>query len=234
MFNENTRQNVLMIHGWGGNSFSDWQLYGWNEFLESINLNPVYVDILGHGSSSHPIDPNKYDDLANDIQKQISGIDTPFAIGFSLGGKILLEIAAREILRFRKIAICGLGNNVFLEEKLGSELADTLMNNKTHHIRMVNELAEYGKSNGNNTLSIASCLLRKPNPIINSDKLKNILSETLLICGDKDEIAYPFDELERSIGNCKSYTINDVNHLNLTKHPILKDITSNFFATKVN
>lgn len=225
------KKNILMIHGWGGNSFSDWELNGWNEFLDSINLNPIYVDILGHGKSNHPLDPSKYNDLAGDILNQISEIDTPYAIGFSLGSKLLLEIAFRESNRFEKIIISGLGNNVFQSEKLADEVANLL--DKTDGFtskKIVKDLADYAVSNGNNPLSLSASLRRKPNPILTPEKIKKIHSNILIICGDKDEVAYPFNNLKENLLQSKSYIIRNINHLDLPGDNELKAMVKIFLT----
>lgn len=230
MSNENTKINVLLIHGWGGNSHSDWKLNGWTEFLDSLNLNPIYVDILGHGNSNTPVEPNEYNDLASNVLNEIKEISTPYAIGFSLGCKILLEIASREPNRFIKVVIAGLGNNCFSHEKLGEELAQSLENNDfNHEIPMVNKLAKYGIANGNNPLSLAACLRRKPNPVITEDKIRNLNTNFQIICGDKDEVAFPFDRLAQILPNHSESVIKDVNHLDLPSHPELKKIVAVFF-----
>ena len=105
-------RRVALVHGWGGSYAATWQADGWDDALRDAGIEPVGVDIPGHGPTGGSHDPADYADLASDLAAKLpEGLHG--AIGFSLGTKLLLlsqaELLchrARLELQVRKIHAC--------------------------------------------------------------------------------------------------------------------------------
>ena len=54
---------VVMVHGWGGSFLRTWQEPGWEALLADAGRAVIGVDLLGHGTSEKPHDPEAYTDL---------------------------------------------------------------------------------------------------------------------------------------------------------------------------
>lgn len=175
---------VVLLHGWGGSADSDWEVNGWCRSLARRGRTPLAVDLPGHGHRPQSHDPGDYADLASEIMAALPDGGRLDGIGFSLGAKVLLEIAARHPHRFRRLVAGGLGGNVFAPEPLGHELAGVLeTGDGAEAPAAVRELAQYGVGNGNDPLAMAAVLRRAANPLLTPDRLTRVRCPVLLSPG---------------------------------------------------
>ena len=106
------RPPVLPLHGLGTSADTTWRTNGWIDLLGDEGREVIAPDLLGHGAAPRPIDPVAYTRLEAEVADQLppGPID---AIGFSLGARILLTLAASEPERFRRLVVAGVGANLF-------------------------------------------------------------------------------------------------------------------------
>ena len=85
---------VLLLHGFTGSSVT-WapHLEAWQEFTT------VTVDLLGHGRSDCPTDPNRYR-MEHGVEDLLAlldhlGIQQTAVVGYSMGGRVALHLALR-------------------------------------------------------------------------------------------------------------------------------------------
>lgn len=92
---------LLMLHGFMGDHRVFDHLI--DELCESCN--PITIDLLGHGESSKPEDPERYTESkqVNDLYKIIQELDVAplYLFGYSMGGRLALKtgLAAPEVLK---------------------------------------------------------------------------------------------------------------------------------------
>ena len=93
---------LVIIHGLFGMS-DNWNTLG-KRFAEKFNVH--IVDLRNHGRSFHSNDFS-YDHMAEDIEKYIRSLnlDNPIVIGHSLGGKVGMNLAFRNNIKFRKLIV---------------------------------------------------------------------------------------------------------------------------------
>jgi pimeloyl-ACP methyl ester carboxylesterase len=101
---------LVMLHGFAG-SVETWREFGYVQGLAD-RFKVVLVDARGHGQSDKPHDPESYDLglMATDLVAVLDdlGIEKAHFLGYSMGGRIGLRIAARGLLsRFRSLTIGG-------------------------------------------------------------------------------------------------------------------------------
>ena len=93
---------LVIIHGLFGMS-DNWNTLG-KRFAEKFNVH--IVDLRNHGRSFHSNDFS-YNLMAEDIEKYIHSLnlDNPIIIGHSLGGKVGMNLAFRNNIKFRKLIV---------------------------------------------------------------------------------------------------------------------------------
>lgn len=212
---EKNAKPIVLVHGWGGSFDAVWGRNGWTERLREAGYRPIAVDLPGHGTSSRSHEPADYWDLAGDVLARLP--DGPIsAIGYSLGAKVLLEIAIRDPERFEKLILGGLGGNAFAPERLGDALAETLEQGITPQTPPpLRVLAEYGVRCGNDPLAIAACLRRPPNPALTPERVSRIPCPVVLVVGDKDVVALPVEPLSHAMPDASIVLLEGVDHLSL-------------------
>lgn len=103
---------LMMLHGFMGNSRV------FSHLISDLSscCNPVTVDLLGHGQSSKPTDPERYreeyqvKDLADLIRKL--GLSPLFLHGYSMGGRLALKLALKHAELFRGLILESTTNGI--------------------------------------------------------------------------------------------------------------------------
>lgn len=105
---------VLALHGLASTAAATWQTSGWWSALTTAGLGWVAPDLRGHGASGKPHDPDSYrmSTLADDAAAVLDHLelDVVDVLGYSLGARIALELAATAPQRVRRLALGGLGD----------------------------------------------------------------------------------------------------------------------------
>ena len=207
---------VLLLHGWGGNFASTWKNNGWCEGLKVAGRRVIAVDLPGHGSSRASHDPKDYADLAASVEEKLEGEEQVDAIGFSLGGKVLLELACRHPGRFRRLVIAGLGHNLFAPERMGEMLAGILERGITDEDPApVRALLAQVLPAGNDPRALAACLRRPANPVLTPERLAMVNCPVLLIAGEQDTLAQPIEPLKQALPHANVENLPDMDHFGL-------------------
>jgi len=213
---------VILIHGWGGSFEGTWVKQGWRDALEASGREVIGIDVRGHGRTPASHDPADYGDLASDVDAQLP--DGPLdAVGFSLGGKLTLELASRNPTRFRRIVIGGLGDNIFAKE-LGSALADALERGLPAEDRAkMPVMAAYVDESPSDYKAIAAAIRRPHNPQADVSRLQAIQSGILLINGDKDTVADPDAGLRAALPRHEYLSLPGVDHFTMHHQASFRD-----------
>src|SRR6185436_20123577 len=92
---------VVLVHGFATSAARTWGENGWIDLLRDMGRDVVAPDLLGHGSNDKPHDPSAYDHLEDDVLAAFPP-EPVDAIGFSLGARVLLDLASHHPERFRR------------------------------------------------------------------------------------------------------------------------------------
>ncbi len=222
---------VLLVHGWGGSFASTWQDKGWCKALKIAGRRVIAVDLPGHGRSTPSHDPADYADLASSVEAKLAGEPIVDAIGFSLGGKVLLEMACRQPTRFRRLVIAGLGHNVFAPERMGEILAEILERGMTaDDPPAIRALIERVEPAGNDSRALAACLRRPANPVLTPERLAAVSCPVLLIAGEQDAVAQPIEPLRAALPQATITHLLETDHFGLPASPIFRVASLAFLA----
>src|SRR5262245_45102783 len=167
---------IALVHGWGGSYEGTYGATGWGAALAAAGRQVIEIDLPGHGRKtqwSH--NPAAYADMAGGLDEMLpAGVLD--AVGFSLGAKVVLELACRAPTRFRRIVVGGLGNNAF-DKELGGVVAAALDQGLPAEFRARMPLvANYIDESPSDYRAIAAVNRRPHNPIADAARLATITS----------------------------------------------------------
>lgn len=108
---EGTGDPVLLLHGFSASVAMQWKIPGVAEML-AREYRVIAMDFRGHGKSDKPHDPAHYGvHLARDAVRLLDHLQVPKAhvVGYSMGGRVALKIAAEHPDRLYSATIGGMG-----------------------------------------------------------------------------------------------------------------------------
>lgn len=207
---------VLLVHGFASSFERNWREPGWVDVLEDEGHVVTGLDLLGHGAAPKPTEPEAYRDLDRGVERALPADGRVDAVGFSLGGQLLLRVAARTPARFRRIAIGGVGDNIF--QARGSEDAaravETGQVGETGH-ESAGAFARFAQAPGNEPAALAACL-RRPHEPVTAEELASVTVPVLVVLGDRD-FAGPADRLMEALPDAKLVTLAGADHFGTPK-----------------
>lgn len=225
---------VALLHGWGGAFASTFERFGWRQRLEATGRAVIAVDLPGHADPNAAIDPMAYRDMASLLDATLpnSPLDV---VGYSLGGKLALELACRAPSRFRRMVIAGVGDNVFAPEPSGEAVAGALEHGVAANTPApVAAFVEYSLASKSRNLALAAVLRRPPNPVAIPARLRAIASPILLVNGDQDALAQPDTQLLNALSRVEHRILHGVEHIELPENTRLQEMTVYFLnGTKI-
>ncbi len=100
---------MLLVHGLGSDAETNWSQAGWVRSLRSAGRSLISFDLRGHGESESRHDPDAYrlPLLVGDLRAVLPDDEPVDAVGYSLGARLLLEVAASDPQPIRRLVIGG-------------------------------------------------------------------------------------------------------------------------------
>ena len=126
--------SVVFLHGFLGSARD------WVPVVERLGLGALIYDLPGHGATSLS-EPPSLDGWARSLAAQLRGADPVVLVGYSLGGRLALRVAANHPDRVRALALIGanpgLVDSVEREERarLDDRRADAIRNDFGRFLR---------------------------------------------------------------------------------------------------
>ncbi len=115
---------VLLLHGFTGSVASTWQPTGIMDLLSDAGREVIAWDLPGHGSAPKHHDPADYAAMEAKLVERLAsqvGTQPVDGVGFSMGSRTLLVMAAMAPERFGRLVVSGVGNNLFERDKEQAE-----------------------------------------------------------------------------------------------------------------
>jgi pimeloyl-ACP methyl ester carboxylesterase len=199
---------VVLVHGFATSADRTWRDNGWIDLLADVGRDVVAIDLLGHGAADKPHDPAAYERLEDLVAEQLP--DEPVdAIGFSLGSRVLLTIAADQPERFHRIVVTGVGANLFRDDP-----RDLITSAIRGEGDTENPVAQYfaglARQPGNDPEALLACM-QSPRPRLDDGRLAKVTCPVLVIIGDRD-FAGPGDPLVQALPDAKLLSLPGVDH----------------------
>lgn len=222
-------KQVALVHGWGGSYAATWQADGWDAALRDAGFEPVGIDIAGHGPQGGPHDPQAYADLASYLAGKLpTGLHG--AIGFSLGTKLLLELEARYPGAQGKLALGGIGDNLFAPEAAGPAIVAALRGETADHPPQVAALLAYAAKSGSDPACLAAVLERPANPVLTEARLAAATAPILIFNSRNDTVAQPDARLVAALPGAMHQLIDGPGHVGLTADARFRDAAIAFLS----
>ena len=202
---------VLLVHGLASSFDLNWREPGWVDLLSDAGREVIGVDLLGHGKADKPHDPAAYADVTSDIVAALPTDGTPVqAVGFSMGARLLLEVASSQPERFERIVVAGIGAGVFAggsSEALATAIEGGVVEDTHGTARL---FAQFAAGSGNDPKALAAFLRRESKPLDRS-KLAGLTCPVLVVLGDQD-FAAPAAPLVEALPNATYVELKGVDH----------------------
>jgi pimeloyl-ACP methyl ester carboxylesterase len=217
--------SLVLLHGFASSFDHTWRQNGWVDILGDFDCTAVEVDLPGHGGSPRPVDPGAYAAVEEDVA---AGLPSPTgAVGFSAGAEILLRMAIARPEMFDRLALLGVGDNVF-EERDASPIADTLDGDTEPEDVQARLFFRLARTTGNDPKALAAFLRRARAPI-RAEELAAVTCPVLVVLGDRDFIPSA-DRLVAALPAATFHSAPGVDHFATPSNFGVIDATMRFFG----
>ena len=201
---------MLLLHGFTGSFDRTWRDNGWVDLLHDVGRDVLEVDLLGHGNAPKPHDPAEYADLEERVLAALPP-EPVDAVGFSMGARVLLYLAATHPERFAKVVVAGVGANLFgADADRGAMIADAVSGRPDPENPISLHFAALAATEGNDPEALAACM-RRPSPPLTPELLAGLTRPVLVVLGDRD-FAGPADPLVEALPDARLKTLRGVDH----------------------
>jgi pimeloyl-ACP methyl ester carboxylesterase len=197
-----------MVHGFASSFDHTWRKNDWVDILGDVGRTIVPVDLLGHGEAPRPTDPAEYAEVEELVNQSLprGPLD---AIGFSAGAGILLHLAVEHPGRFRRLALLGLGDNLFSGSE-GSPIIGAL-EGRTGPEDVRGELFRRLAQSAGNDPGALVAFLQRPARVLSDADVATVECPVLVVLGDRDFIGGA-DRLVAALPNVTFVGLPGVDH----------------------
>ena len=216
---------VLLVHGFASSFERNWREPGWVDLLSDAGREVIGADLLGHGTAAKPHDPEAYVHLESDLATLLPSEGPVDAIGFSLGARLLLRVAATRPGAFGRIVVGGVGESLLRDDDVepvaravegsmpgGSASgsgAPTAADPAESNIARA--FTRFARTPGNDPLALAACL-RRPAAPMTPEELGGVRVPVLVVLGDQD-FAGPAQPLLDALPDATLVVLEGIDHL---------------------
>jgi pimeloyl-ACP methyl ester carboxylesterase len=199
---------IALVHGFASSFDHTWRKNGWVDILGDLGRPIVAVDLLGHGTAARPTDAADYGDVDEEVNAVIPD-SAPDAVGFSAGASVLLHLAVDHPGRFGRLALLGLGDNVFgaTEPMLTADALEGRTGPEDVQGSLFRRMAE---SAGNDPVALVA-FLRRPVRRLTESELAAVQCPVLVVLGDRDFIGGA-DRLMAALPRGELISLRGVDH----------------------
>src|SRR5258708_9569455 len=232
---------VLMIHGFGSSAEDHWVKTGMVERIARRSRVIAY-DARGHGHSDKPHDPSMYG-LANmraDAVRLLDHLKIARArmIGYSMGGRITLEVLMRDPKRLSAIVLGGYGDGGQIAT-LGQRhrIAAALLAEDPAVIEdvLARRFRRGAERNGKDLRALAAFIgpeeTTDAESALDYDTLRRASAPVLIATGDKDVIAGDPRPLKGWVRGARVALLEGADHVSVAADPLLPQAVQDFLAT---
>jgi pimeloyl-ACP methyl ester carboxylesterase len=226
---------VVFVHGWGSTAARCWGDTALMRDLARAGRRVIGVDLMGHGrqpvGTPAPLEPAAYAGIADDLASRLPADEVLDGVGFSLGGKLLLELACRHMGWFRKLVIVGVGENAFRPED-GSAVAAALSAGLTATISPVlRPVIAEALASGNDPRALTAAI-RRPPAVLTATRLQRVTATVLVAVGDGDVIAGSTAPLLAALPDARAVTLPGADHVSSPQSPLLAARSMSFLRAE--
>jgi pimeloyl-ACP methyl ester carboxylesterase len=207
---------VVLLHGFGSSFEREWVRHGWTELLDDEGRQVLARDLPGHGGAPRPRDPAAYEAAESDLLAGLAAHAPVDVVGFSLGGRMLLGMAARSPGTFRRLVVMGVGDDVLGPPGDPEPMARAV--ERGHDPEETDEwrriFTTLANHPWNDRAALASLLRARRAPVTPAD-LAEVHCPTLVLLGERDAVG-PATRLVAALPAADLVTVRGVDHFGTT------------------
>ncbi len=199
---------VLLLHGFTGSVESTWQPTGIMDLLSDAGRDVIAWDLPGHGQAEKHHDPASYADLEQNLVQRLKDEAPAGAqvdgVGFSMGARTLMCMAAIAPELFGRLVVAGVGRNLFEHDAESAERIKRGVTGEADDDDVhAQTFARYAAEPGQDGQALAAFMSRKHYPL-EKEQLALITHPVRVVLGTED-FAGPADPLLEALPNA-TYT----------------------------
>ena len=226
---------ILLLHGFASTRTDNWSRTGWYGTLEKTGRRVVAMDWRGHGEStaSHAAADYSSKLLLGDAVALWDhlGIEKTEVFGFSMGAGLALQLAIQEGKRVDQLILAGVGGNMldaqraprFTENIFEAASADEISDPMAKGFRL------YADQLGQDLKALGACAAAdRSSP--SKDDLFGVRAKTLVVAGQRDDLAGDPVALAEAIPGAKGELIPGADHMYLLTNGAFKGTVIDFLT----
>lgn len=206
---------IVLVHGFASDYRLNWVGTRWQETLTHAGFRVIGLDCRGHGHSDKPHDDASYDVglMAGDVVGVLDeeGIDSAEYVGYSMGGRIGLQLILDHPHRINRAVLGGIGAAGAIQH--AHKIAHAFRIGEATDDPVAGMFFAFASSRPTNDLqALAACIIGL-RADIGRERLAKIRTPVLIVVGDRDQIARGAPELIELIPTARLVTVGGRDHL---------------------
>lgn len=206
---------MVLVHGFASSLDGNWVRPGWIEALTPLRQ-VIALDCRGHGESSKPHDPEAYalPKMAGDVLRLMDHLRVGRAdlMGYSMGARIALYLAAHHAERFSSVVLGGIGSGVGRNREaiaagLRARDPSAVTSERARGFRA------FAEANPNNDLQALAACMSAPREPPSAEQTASITLPVLIVTGEKDTLVGSPEQLAAAIPGARAVVVPGRDHL---------------------
>lgn len=232
---EGASKPVLLVHGFASNARVNWLSTGWIDWLTEAGYRVVALDNRGHGGSVKPHDPAAYalEAMAGDVLALADhlGFERFAAIGYSMGARILLELATSHSDRLTHLVLGGMGGAMARGGMDADRIVEALLAPSLETVTdpVGRGYRQFAEQTGSDREALAACM-RGYGRVVDPAETARVAVPTLVAVGTRDEVAGSAAELAALIPGAEVLDIPGRDHMRATGDRVFKEGVREFLG----
>lgn len=206
---------IILVHGFASDYRLNWVGTRWQEALTGDGFRVIGLDCRGHGDSDKPHDEAAYavETMARDVTNLLDelGIEQSAYLGYSMGGRIGLEVILESPERITRAVLGGIGAAGAMSA--ADRIAHALRIGEPTDDPIAQTFYRFAAARPNNDLLALAACIKGLRPENHPERLARIRTPVLIAVGDHDQIARRPAELIELIPSARLFAIQGRDHM---------------------
>ena len=206
---------ILLLHGLATTAQRTWVETGWVDLLGEADREVIAPDLPGHGRAAKSDDPAAYADLPAWVLEQLPA-EPVDAIGFSMGARLLLTVAANQPSRINRLVVSGVGASLFeVDPEHAAMVRAGIARELAPDDPVAGHFSALAEEPDIDRPSLLALMSGGGDPIT-PDLLAGVTMPVLVVLGDQD-FAGPAEPLVNALPDAELLTLHGIDHFGTPK-----------------